>query len=249
MFIASIAFIILAMITIAFAVYKKKKKNLIICGIGFFFYALVMLWLFSENVITHIQPAPENVTFAERIKLVRDGFQNGNAYKPYNACQNNGMDGPIRETQNASFSHYFFDDFILIIEKHLPYEIQPVYHVEQPEYFFSLPRAAYSLRNTVIPPKKSPSEPTWLMQFTSVKKVMEEPAFIFALGKGELTFECQHYFKIEHHAAVTSSGKVFMLDDETPKFVAESPDLKLDNLTPEKDFGINVLSLMTVDNW
>ena len=217
----------------------KKRKKFIITGI-FFIVAggLVGLWALSESALNKRKLAKSKVSLSQRIEITIDEIKH-----PYDPCENIDMDGPIiRSTDNHLLRHYLYEDFAVIIDPELNLDLITLVQVEFPEYFFSISRAAYGVRSLII--KTAPETGNrWMIQLTGTSQIQSETAFDFVLGQGNMDFTCPHYFKIVAKASVSTSGKVYRYDDQTPVFVEQMSNAEITDLTPDRELGVNLMGL------
>ena len=225
--------------------FKKWKK---ICLIALIIlvpcYLISMMWLLSCNAIAHIQPPPQNLSLTERYHLTRDALATRNFFALYDPCDYNGLDGPVTTSGNHSDTRLFpYHNAALVVTHDVPYHIETLLKTEQPEYFFSLSNAAYHLQKILGDSSGHREGEIWMVQFVEVQKIFEEISFVFVMGKGVLSMQCPHFFKINTRAAISITGKIYRLDDGTPKYLSDMPKTDIDSISPKQNYGINVLSL------
>lgn len=217
---------------------KKRKKFLITGTLCIIAGCFAGLWTLSESAINKRRISKKTISLSQRIGITIDEIKH-----PYDPCVDNDMDGPIfHSIDNRLLRHYLYEDFAVIIDPELGLNLMTLVQVEFPEYFFSISRAAYSIRNVII--NASPEHGNrWLIQLTGTSQIQSETAFDFVWGQGNLDFTCPHYFKIISKVAVSASGKIYRYDEKTPVFVEQIANTEIADLTPDRELGVNLMGL------
>ena len=219
----------------------KKQKKLSIAGVVFILMGCVLgFWMMSESAISKRQLDKDKVSILQRFEVTIDEIKH-----PYDPCENSEFDGPVfKSVDSRMMRHFLYDDFAVIIDPSLGMNIVPLVHAEFPEFFFSISRAAYGIREMVIQSKPSDGN-RWMIQLTGSSEMHSEVAFDFVIGEGKLDFTCPHYFKIRSKASVSASGKIYKYVDNRPEFVGELMHQEITDLTPDREYGVNLQGLST----
>ncbi len=245
LFVIFIIFSVLISIILLISGIAKKRKSFCIASAVFFILGCFLsLWMISDSAIDKRQIDPNQISLTQRFKLAFQEIKD-----PYDPCLGNQMDGPIlSSTDNKLIRHILHDDFAIIIDPSLDLDIFPLSKVEFPEYFFSISKAAYGIRESVI--KQQPAiGKQWMMQITGTSEIQSELSFDFIIGEGKLDFSCPHYFKIQSKASVSASGKIYQYRDDKPVIAGTiTGDNNRAGLTPDREIGVNLMNLKSKQN-
>ena len=243
---AAVLLLLVFIILITVAVKTKNKKYLFGILVAVLAFLGWSAYCVSENVRLHMGK-PESVSFSERFDLIIDGFKNDMALEPYDPCIYNDMDAPVRSAGTVSFSQLFLTDFILIVPHNSRSSIEWIPNVEESEFLFSLPRAAYAVQKMMLEGSavKDKNKP-WMIQLLAIDKVQQEPAFVFIVGQGDTSTSCPNYFKQSFKAAVTYTHKLYKFENNEPVLVGKAPAISDEILPMNKDFALNVLDIKDV---
>ena len=243
---AAVLLLLVGVVLITVTVKTKNKKYLIGILVAVLAFGAWSAYCISENVRLHMGKQ-DNISISERFDLIMDGFKNDMALEPYDPCIYNDMDAPVRPAGTVSFSQLYLSDFILIVPHNSRSSIEWIPNVEESEFLFSLPRAAYGVQRTLLEGQveKDKTKP-WMIQLLAIDKVQDEPAFVFIIGQGDTSTSCPNYFKQSFKAAVTYTHKIYKYEKDTVVPVGKAPVISEDILPLNKDFALNVLDVQNV---
>lgn len=233
-----VLFLLLGLICILTSIVKKRIKLLII-GILLISVSFVgSFFVFLEHTIEIRKIDREHLSFSESIELVTEELQH-----PYDPClKTKDMDGPIYVSEKKTLRHLLYDDFALIYASDFEIDLFPLTNVKFPEYFFSISRAAYAIREQVIGEKPSKNN-LWMIQLTDISEVDSKFLFNFVIGEGSLDLACPHYFKIAKHASVSTLGEIYQEKEKKLQLTGRIQDKVIETLTPDREFGVDMLKL------
>lgn len=237
LFFLDIILLIFALGLIAASIVKKRLK-LFISGALFILISVALgFFIFLEHTIESRHLDIKELSLAQCFSVVIEEIQH-----PYDPCQSELFDGPVYHSEKKQFRHFFYDDFVVILSPDSDVNVLPLTQFEFPEYFFSLSRAAYAIREQIIIQNPTAGN-LWMIQLTDISKKDSDPLFNFVIGEGKLNLTCPHYFKITKHASVSLSGDIYQIEGEEMVRKGSVPFKEIESLTPDRNFGINRIEI------